>query len=226
MNCIYIPTEGPEDWRRLLVSPDKQWRDGYSAKSLAEAWETADGFPEDVRNTLGTSGIEAFKNMVMLLGIPEYKVPLPGGAAASQNDLFVLAKGKDGQIVIMVEGKVNESFGPYVSEWLKGASEGKKKRLAFLCDTLGLQAENVYSLRYQLLHRAASALITAERFGALHALMLVHSFSGEDTGFDDFASFCNRFDEDPDIGQVQSMGILNGVSFYAAWVKNDLLAGP
>jgi len=226
MNCIYIPTEGPEDWRRLLVSPDKQWRDGYSAKSLAEAWETADGFPEDVRNTLGTSGIEAFKNMVMLLGIPEYKVPLPGGAAASQNDLFVLAKGKDGQIVIMVEGKVNESFGPYVSEWLKGASEGKKKRLAFWCDTLGLQTEKVYPLRYQILHRAVSVLITAQRFGAQHAVMLVHSFSSENTGFDDFASFCIRLDEDPDIGQVQSMGILNGISFYAAWVKNDLLAGP
>jgi hypothetical protein len=49
--------------------------------------------------------------------VPEFKVPLPGGAHASQNDIFVLARSTAGPISIMVEGKVNESFGPALREW-------------------------------------------------------------------------------------------------------------
>ncbi|MFC1857316.1 DUF6946 family protein [Thermodesulfobacteriota bacterium] len=222
MSRIYIPTDGPEDWRHLLASPERQWRDGYSAKSLALAWQAADGFPPDVRKALDDSGIHAFEDAEMLLGIPEYKVALPGGSAASQNDMFVLAKGREGHIVIMVEGKVNESFGPFVSKWMEGASAGKEERLAFLCDKLGLQTERVYSLRYQLLHRAASALMTAEQFNARHALMLVHSFSSDNQGFDDFAAFAALFGVTPEIGKIQPLGKAKGLSFYTTWIQSDL----
>ena len=44
-------------------------------------------------------------------------------------------------------------------------------------------------IRYQLLHRTASALIEAERFCAGHALMLVHSFSQTHEWFEDYARF-------------------------------------
>jgi hypothetical protein len=222
MNRIYIPTNNSEDWRPLLASPETQWRDGYSAKSLAESWQSADGFPSDIKKIMTDSGIHAFTNAEMLLGIPEYKVALPGGAAASQNDLFVLAGGKEGIIVIMVEGKVSESFGPFVSEWMVDASFGKKERLTFLCDTLGLPADRVHSLRYQFLHRAASALITANRFNSRHALMLVHSFSKDNHGFDDFGAFVTLFGVNPIIGRIQLLDELKGVSFYSAWAKSDL----
>jgi hypothetical protein len=49
------------------------------------------------------------------------------------------------------------------------------------------------SVRYQLLHRTASAVIEAERFGARHAVMLVHSFTEENLWFDDFAEFASVF---------------------------------
>jgi len=39
----------------------------------------------------------------MLLGIPEYKVALPGGGRASQNDLFVLAR-TDNEIFPIIGG--------------------------------------------------------------------------------------------------------------------------
>ena len=42
------------------------------------------------------------------------------------------------------------------------------------------------SIRYQLLHRAASAMVEARRFNAAHAMMLVHSFSPSDEWFDDY----------------------------------------
>ena len=222
MSRIYIPTEGPEDWRRLLASPETQWRDNYSAKSLALTWQAADGFPTDVRKALNNSRIQPFEDTEMLLAIPEYKVPLPGGSAASQNDLFVLTKGGDGLMAIMVEGKVSESFGPLVSDWLKGASPGRQTRLEFLCNTLGLQPEQVHSLRYQLLHRAASTLITSQRFNARHAMMLVHSFSKDNQGFDDFAAFASLFGVIPEIGRIQRLSKPNGVSFYTTWIKGDL----
>ena len=51
----------------------------------------------------------------ILMAFPEYKVPLPVGSAASQNDLFVLGKFNDQLISIMVEGKSSEGFGKLVS---------------------------------------------------------------------------------------------------------------
>jgi hypothetical protein len=73
-----------------------------------------------------------------VLGIPEFKVQRPGGERASQNDIFVLARAPAGQVSIMVEGKVEESFGPLLGDWLEEASPGKRERLAFLLETLGL----------------------------------------------------------------------------------------
>ena len=128
MNKIYIPTTRPEDWKPLLADP-KHWAKGYSAMSLAYCWQLADGFPAPIQKVFSDSGIGLFSNIEMLLAIPEYQVPLPGGASPSQNDLFVLAKGDDQLISIMVEGKANEPFGDLVADWLKDASTGKKKRL-------------------------------------------------------------------------------------------------
>ena len=115
-----------------------------------------------------------------MLAIPEYQVDLPGGKRPSQNDLFVLARAKDEQLVaIMIEGKVAEPFGPTLEGWLKGGSKGKQTRLKFLCDMLGLSNEPPSHVRYQLLHRTASAIIESKRFNAKYAMMIVHSFSPE-----------------------------------------------
>ncbi len=32
---VYVPIERPEDWKQFLADPDKQWKKGYSAYSLA-----------------------------------------------------------------------------------------------------------------------------------------------------------------------------------------------
>ena len=82
----------------------------------------------------------------------------------------------------MVEGKVNESFGPRLGEWRSEASSGKEKRLKFLLDTLGLNVAPNDEVRYQLLHRAAWAIIEGERYRAVAALLLVHSFSEKRAG--------------------------------------------
>jgi hypothetical protein len=63
MNRIYIPTQSPEDWRRLLAQPEKHWREGYSARALAECWERADGFPVEFQALFATAKDKEKENM-------------------------------------------------------------------------------------------------------------------------------------------------------------------
>jgi hypothetical protein len=84
---IVVPATSADDWQRLLAEPEKQWKSGYSAKALADCWQAAaDDFPGSVRTVFEQSGFKFFHGLTMLLGIPEHRVPLPGGRRASQTD--------------------------------------------------------------------------------------------------------------------------------------------
>ena len=219
---IFVPASKPEDWKQLLAEPDKHWKTGYSAKALAYCWQEADGFPESVTNVFKKSGISLFENIELLLAFPEYKVPLPGGRRASQSDIFVLAKGNDQLVSITVEGKVSEPFGETIDEWMQDASEGKQERLKFLLNELQLKDSQIDTIRYQLLHRTASALIEAKKFSAQNALMLVHSFSQADEWFDDYCQFLALFGLSgitPD--SLVFARSVDGVDLYFSWVRGD-----
>lgn len=158
MGAIFKPTSGPEDWRELLAKPEKHWRTEYSAKALAHCWEKAEAFPPEVFQLFQESEDPACRNIKYLLAFPEWRVSLPGGSQPSQNDLFVLGRTENGLVIIMIEGKVSEPFGETLEEWLAEASPGKNQRLDFLQMQLGLTGIPE-TIRYQLLHRTASALI-------------------------------------------------------------------
>jgi hypothetical protein len=183
---IHLPSTGPADWRRLLADPEKHWKEGYSAKCVAERWESADGLPEEIARQFQALGLAPVE---LLLAIPELKTPLPGGERQSQTDVFALVRTARGVFACGVEAKVAESFGPTVAEWLTEASPGKLERLKYVCDLLGLPNPPLSALRYQLLHRTAAALIEADRFGSAGAAMLVHSFCSQQTGLADFQAF-------------------------------------
>ena len=135
MNKIYLPTVGPQDWQKLLADPEKQWRTGYSARTIAYAWEAAKGhFPPKVERIFPEAGDERVGNLEILREFPEWKVYLPPAGHTSQNDLFVLANGEQGLVTIMVEGKVAEPFGETLESWLNSPTPGKLKRLAFILD--------------------------------------------------------------------------------------------
>ena len=76
-----------------------------------------------------------------------------------------------------------------IGTWRTGASDGKEKRLAFLYEKLGLPHGVSDAIRYQLMHRAASALIEAERIGATAAVMLVLSFADDTASKRDYDAF-------------------------------------
>ena len=223
MNKIYIPSDSPNRWKDLLAEPKKQWKKGYSARTLAYCWQEADGFPESIVMTFQNSKIDLFKNVELLFAFPEYKVPLPGGKRESQNDIYVIAKSNNNLISIMIEGKVSEPFDKPVSSWISNSSEnsGKQDRLNFLLNKLNLNYTQVQQIRYQLLHRTVSAIIEAQRIGAKNALMLVHSFSQTKEWFDDFAQFVKLFGLTAKINSIVGPYQTDGIDIYFGWTKGD-----
>lgn len=74
---IYVRSQGAADWQRYLAGPEKQWRKGYSARTLAHCWESAPAFPPEVAALFTQSGEPAFASVELLLALPEHKVVLP-----------------------------------------------------------------------------------------------------------------------------------------------------
>lgn len=214
---IYLPTAGAEDWRALLADPVLHWRDGYSAKMLAECWEQSDGMPGEIRYLFESIALDP----KLLFAFPEHKVPLPGSArGASQNDLFAFVRAGEETFTVMIEGKVDESFDRTLDVWLKNASPGKIKRLEYLAGMLGLNVQDIpETVHYQLLHRTVSALIEAERFKADAAAMIVHSFSPTAKWFDAFVAFCALLGVDPQPGNLYPATTATCRPLYLGWTK-------
>jgi len=221
MPRILTFTSGPQDWQALLAHPVKHWRTGYSARTLAYSWEAAEGFPAEVALSFTQSTEPLLANLTPLLAVPEFRVPLPGGVRASQNDIFVLARSSSGPVSIMVEGKVSESFGPTLDKWRSDASPGKEERLSFLLRSLGLGAPPGGAIRYQLLHRAASAIITGEQYRSAAAVLLVHSFSQKRVGWSDYQAFTRLFGVEAVVGSVQRIGTSSSVPLFGVWVVGN-----
>ncbi|HEU4564653.1 MAG TPA: hypothetical protein VFS05_08400 [Gemmatimonadaceae bacterium] len=158
----------------------------------------------------------------LLLAIPEHKVPLPGGGRPSQTDLWLLLRTPNTLASVAVEGKVAERFGPTVGEWLgEGGEEGnqnKARRLRGLCEILGIPSAG-RDLRYQLLHRTASAIIEARRFLAAHAVMLVHSFSQQDAWYEDFERFAVALGAQPEKGRLVQIPGRAEPTLHIGWVR-------
>ena len=214
MSKILIPASDAEVWAQFLAEPVKHWRQGYSARTLAYSWQEANDFPSEVLAVLSPR----FPSAELLVAIPEHQVALPGGSRPSQNDIWVLAKSQGQLISIAVEGKVSEPFGPTIQEWLAEPSPGKTKRLAYLLSLLGLP-DAPDTIRYQLLHRTASAIIEAQRFNAAHAVMLVHSFSQSNEWLQDYAAFVDLMGGNTAAcNSIVSVGKRSGVELHLAWV--------
>jgi hypothetical protein len=217
MNKIYVPTTGPDDWRRFLAKPDLHWAVGYSARTLASNWEAAKGLPREVDELL----TPALGPLELLLAIPEHQVPLPGGRAASQCDVFALLRSPATLITCAIEGKVDEPFGPTVGEWLAEDSPGKRQRMAYLCEVLGFTQPVEPTVRYQLLHRTASAIIEAQRFNAGAAAMVVHSFSPSHRWRSDFEAFSGLFENQKQVGAARMVTLPSGLPLCLGWAVGD-----
>jgi hypothetical protein len=120
-----------------------------------------------------------------------------------------------------VEGKVNEPFDVTLGDCKVDASRGRQVRLDHLAEVLGVPDPLPDTVRYQLLHRAASAVLEAERFSVRDSVMLVHTFSPANLWFDDFAFFASLFGLQTSVGQIVSTTARNGMPLHLGWIHGD-----
>lgn len=189
MKRILVPTLSGTDWQRLLAKPKLHWKRGASAMTAAAAWEAAaDRLPPEVSALLDAANDASLASLELLAALPEWEVSLPGGEATSHTDVLALCRNDAGLCIVAVEAKVNEDFGPLIQEKRIDPSPGQTMRLIYLETLLGVVFHD--KIRYQLLHRTASALLTGRAFHAHAAVMLVHSFGSRENLKADFVDFC------------------------------------
>ena len=213
----------PEDVVRHLGKKEKHWKEGRSAHALVQLWSKTNGFPKAIASVLQASA--AFKSAELVDAFLERQVDLRTDGRHSQTDLLAVVSLDNDIAIVAVEGKAGESFGPLVDKWLNG-SKAKHARLKGLCKTLGLRCEEAKPLRYQLLHRSASAIYEAQRYRTKLAAMIVHSFSEDDEGFLDFSTFLRAVGfKDVSKGALVGPVSCDGVDMYAAWVQDKAPKG-
>ncbi len=225
MNRIFVPTAGASDWRRFVAAPSSHWKRRRSAYELAVSWEVARklsrGLParvcelcDDYPRLSGASLVFAF---------PEHQVELDGGGHASQADLWALLRVRDELVSLAVEGKAGEPFDKTVAEWLASASarSGKPARLSQLRTLLGLEDTILDGVRYQLLHRCATALLEARRLALESACLLVQSFATDPRTFADYQAFCQLLCVEGVRNKIIDGPMLHGVQLSLEWVCCD-----
>jgi len=220
MSCFFYAhdIDKPKDVISYLAKKELQWKKGYSAYELAHSWINAGGIPAKVRAVLDTC--PDYEGACLIEGLFERDVDLRTPGRRSRTDLLAFMRLAHGNAVIAVEGKVKERFGDRVCKWNNG-SPSKELRLAALCKSLGLRVSDVNHIRYQLLHRTASAIYEAQRYRTKWAIMLVHSFCRNDTSFSDFQAFAELMAMPLDtVNRVSEERDCEGVCLRLAWVRN------
>ncbi len=216
---LHVPVQRPEDVIHHLGSPT-HWQPGRSAKSAADLWFSANALPPSISAVLTQDPLLA--DAVLLDAFFERAVDLGDGQRPSQTDVMAIVSLSDGLGVLAIEAKVDETFGPTVHEWLMEAKDGdftRQRRLSHLCDILGLDTNAVGVIRYQLIHRTASAVLEAQRYRAHDAAMLVQSFCPKRSWYADFVAFVEVMGlEVTQAGAITKSKVCKGVSLRLGWV--------
>ncbi len=189
--------------------------------TAAASWERAgDKFPPEIAKLLDSSLDESLVGLKLLAAIPEWEVPLEGGETTSHTDVLALARNDSGLCVVAVEAKVNEDFGPLLKDKRAEPSTGQHDRLAYLHSLLGVSKLDD-AIRYQLLHRTASAILTATEFHAHAAVMVVQSFGNKRSLRDDFDSFCRAMGAQEMPGGIKVVRSFSEPQLFLGWCNGD-----
>ena len=221
MKRVFVATRDGTDWQRVLAKPNLHWKKGASAMTAAASWEDAGGkLPAEITALLSGTRELDLVDLTLLAALPEWQVALPGGETTSNTDVLAICRNEQGLCIVAVEAKVFEDFGPLLREKREGASPNQEKRLAYLHELLGVPRFED-GIRYQLLHRTASALLTAQQFHARCAVMLVHAFGTPAQRRADFTDFCAAMGSTEVSPGVWRATLAAGPTLYLAWCDGD-----
>jgi len=202
----------PEQWLQFAPPKDKnkQWKEGRSAKSLAE-------FITDKQQHYKLEEIlkkEGYNLRGEILCEPEANTVLPGKGNGRNHDLLMI--GND--FVVGIEAKVSESFGNTIKKESASESENKAYRIDSLAKELfGCEIdENNEDLYYQLLTGVVGTWKEALKHDKPNALFLVIVFTdglvekdskAVNQNNEAFASFCSYLGLPPEGGTLSKMNI-------------------
>jgi hypothetical protein len=172
-----------EDW--FSYAPPKmgerQWKDGRSAKELAQAWFRT-GTPKPPDELAKLLEAQFGTGITFDEAKPECVIELDNfGGEHRKCYLVVLCNVGAKRMVINVEAKADEPFGNLIGEYYDrktGSGSNVPARIRQLSLALfGREPdETIRELRYQLMHAAAATLIEARTNDAEMGLLLVHEF--------------------------------------------------
>ena len=210
-------------WSQLLHSRE-HWKPYHSAWAMAHSWNAAKGLPPEIAKILGEGA--------KLIGMePEHPVAMPGRGGPSWCNVFALVQIHKKKCALVVEGNVDEPFGPLIGEWLKGSkgnpNSGPNRlgRLEGICSELGIEKFPKDSMRYQFFHKSLAAIRRAKNLGtdnpADMAAMIVQSFSRKASSFDEFTEYCSLFGIRPKIGELRKVTVRDGIPLFLGWVEGS-----
>jgi hypothetical protein len=118
-NGIEITTV--DEWKAAMPARirNKQWKPGRSAMELARAWVGQGGtiVPPEFAALLESS--PAFRGLTFVQGTPEAETRLDEFRGNTRNhDLLLIGQRDGGTVVISIEAKADESFGPAIGPYL------------------------------------------------------------------------------------------------------------
>lgn len=221
MKRIVVPTRTGSDWQPLLAQPERHWKKGASAMTVAASWEGAgSALPSEIAAALNLCGSACVADLRLIIARPEWEVALEGGETTSNTDVLAICRNDVGLCVMAVEAKVHEGFGPLVGQKRAEASVGQSARVAYL-ERL-LQVERFADgIRYQLVHRTASALLTAQEFYAGTAVMMVQAWDAPSARQDEFKAFCSAMRGKQLSPLVFALPDFERPKLFVAWCNGD-----
>lgn len=238
-----------EDWVEVVSA--RHYKKDHSAFEVAQKWRNV-GYrlPEPIASIFQNSGVSGLRGIEILQVYAEYPVFLTDSfKSPSKCDLMIFCRSPlASKIVIAVEAKCMETFSERVTNWIRApdSSTNRRQRKLFqspnplvdrkvdrldaLNKVLSLQISTDSEIRYQLLHRTASAILTARQTFADIAIVLIQAFTQSDANFSDFVDFCRVLgirapEKDAILGPYYS-GLTPKIPIYLVYVQDRRQSDP
>ncbi len=196
-------------WEDLFcgIDSNKHWKEGRSAQSLAEFILNRNG--EDEIKSVVNSILRNDKIGELSEAVIECYCPFDSYRTPRRQDMGIWGKTISGRTVFIgIEAKVDESFGPTVSEAISEAElylnehprSKKVDRITELCHDFGLTTGAASQFRYQLFHyTAGTANVPGVDIHVMLTLVFKTGVYDKEKGRqnkDDYDNFISRFFEE------------------------------